>query len=619
MCGIAGFYNLHISEELFEGCLDKLAHRGPDDRGVWRDSFCTLGHRRLSILDISEKGHQPMISSDGRYVLSYNGEIYNYVEIRDELSLRGYNFLSNTDSEVVLYSFCEWKEKCLDKFNGMWAFAVYDNYEKSLFLARDRFGVKPLFYSTQDNGFLFASEMKALIPMLSKVTPNRDIVGKRREILRYEITQNTLINEIKRLPAGSYATIDLKGFRITKWWDTLKNLIDVPNSYEQQVEMFHDLFVDSCRIRMRSDVPLGTALSGGLDSSSTICTMDYVTRTSDSNICRDYRHAYAAVFPDTKLDESYYSDIVAGHLGIPYSKVYIDPVTALDDLEREIFLFEEIFYTCPSPMIRLYAALRRDNVLVTLDGHGADELFGGYEHDIRYALADADNKEDVEHIMETWYETFPPGWLKKCKRAEKDKAKYRFYAEHYAKKILGISGRGEYKGDCARDDFMRLDNLNKCLFNETHNETLPTLLRNYDHYSMANSVEIRMPFMDHRIVSFAFSIGWKSKLQGFCTKSIIRDAMKGIVPDEVLERRTKIGFNAPIVEWLRGEWKEWMTDTVQSVDYINCDLIDHKKVLRDINRFLSSKKYEWDLGIGIWVAINTYLWEKVMLKGLYAD
>ena len=165
MCGIAGFYNLHISEELFEGCLDKLAHRGPDDRGVWRDSFCTLGHRRLSILDISEKGHQPMISSDGRYVLSYNGEIYNYVEIRDELSLRGYNFLSNTDSEVVLYSFCEWKEKCLDKFNGMWAFAVYDNYEKSLFLARDRFGVKPLFYSTQDNGFLFASEMKALIPM----------------------------------------------------------------------------------------------------------------------------------------------------------------------------------------------------------------------------------------------------------------------------------------------------------------------------------------------------------------------------------------------------------------------------------------------------------------------
>ncbi len=612
MCGIAGVYNHNISIELFESCLNRLSHRGPDDRGIWHDMMCILGHRRLSIIDISEKGHQPMISADGRYILIYNGEVYNYVEIRGELETRGYMFFSDSDSEVVLNAFAEWKEKCLGKLNGMWAFAVYDTANKRLFLARDRFGVKPLFYSRVKNGILFASEMKALIPMLGEVSPNMDLVGVKSEILNYEATEKTLINEIKRLPAGHYAWVDSDSFRISKWWDTLSNLMDVPDDYNGQVALFRELFLDSCRIRMRSDVPIGTALSGGLDSSSTMCSMDEIVKNNGSN--KDYRHAFAAVFPDTILDESYYSDIVSSHIGIPYEKVVIDPRKAIDDMESDIYRFEEIYYTCPSPMVQLYAAFRKENVLVTLDGHGADELFGGYENDILYALPDVSDRNETVQIMDTWYRAFPDGWFRGSASSAKLKAGFRFMAEYYAKKVLKVPGRGGYKGNCKQNDFYRLDNFERCLFNQTHIETLPTLLRNYDHYSMANGVEIRMPFLDHRIVSLAFSIGWRSKLHGYYTKSIIRDAMKGIVPDEVLSRRAKIGFNAPIVEWMRGPWREWVTDIIRSSGFMGCNLIDAAKVATDTQKLLDSERYEWDLGIGIWVAINTYLWEKVLLR-----
>lgn len=614
MCGIAGVYNSHIDQGLFRNCLDRMSYRGPDDCGIWHDNMCMLGHRRLSIIDISEKGHQPMASNDGRYILTYNGEIYNYVELRRELKSCGYKFLGNSDSEVVLYAFIEWREKCLAKFNGMWAFAIYDTKEKKLFLARDRFGVKPLFYTTVQNGLTFASEMKALIPMLEHVTPNEGLVGRKSKILCYESTEKTLINEIKRLPAGYYAWAIGDSFVMNKWWDTLSSLIEVPSDYDSQVEMFRELFLDACRLRMRSDVPIGTALSGGLDSSSTICSMNEIVKKNDYSSDKDYRHAFAAVFPSTKLDESYYSDVVADYIGIPYEKVIIDPQKAINDMERDIYRFEEIYYTCPSPMIQLYAALRKGNVLVTLDGHGADELFGGYENDILYALPDTDDASETALVMDTWYQAFPDGWIHGSASAVKNKVRFRFMLEYYAKKILNIPGHGGYKGNCERDDFYRLDSLERCLYNQTHLETLPTLLRNYDHYSMANGVEIRMPFLDHRIVSFAFSIGWRSKLHEYYTKSIIRDAMRGIVPEEVLTRRTKIGFNAPVVEWVKGPWREWITDTVRSSDFLNCSLIDSGKVIGDLRKVIESNRYEWDLGIDIWVAINTYLWEKVLLR-----
>ncbi len=614
MCGIAAVYNLNISQDLFSDCLDRMAHRGPDDRGIWYDDKCLIGHRRLAILDMSPKGHQPMTSKDERYILSYNGEVYNYVELRNELESKGYVFEGNSDTEVVLASFCEWQEKCLDRFNGMWAFVIYDRLERRLFVARDRFGVKPLFYASTANGFMFASEMKALIPMLEKVTPNMDLVGKRDDILRYEVTEQTLINEISRIKAGSYAWVEEGHITICKWWDTLKNTIaDIPDDYEEQVEMFRELFLDACRIRMRSDVAIGTALSGGIDSSSTICSMDRIAKSPGYNADTDYRHAFAAVFPNTKLDESYYSDIVAEHLGIPYSKIVIDPQEALESMERDIYRFEEIYYTCPAPMLQLYSSLRKENVLVTLDGHGADELFGGYENDILYALPDASGREEIMHIMDTWYQTYPDGWMSRDASSVKRKAQYRFYVEYVVKKILGLPGHGGYKGGALREDFNKLDNLEKCLFNETHNETLPTLLRNYDHYSMANSVEIRMPFMDYRIVCFAFSIGWRSKLNGKYTKSIVRDAMRGIVPDEVLDRRTKIGFNAPVVEWMKGEWREWISDTIYSTGFGNCNLINSKKIRDEYQKVLNSDGYEWDRAITVWVAINTYLWEKTLL------
>ncbi len=315
MCGILGGYKVNIDRELFKSSLDKLSHRGPDGDGIWRsgDGLCLLGHKRLAIIDLSEAGAQPMVSEDGRYSIIYNGELYNYLEIRSELETKGYSFRGNSDTEVFLLAFREWKEQCLDRFNGMWAAAIYDNVEHRLFLTRDRFGVKPLFYASLGDGVIFGSEMKALAPMLPRITPNRELLSDRTKVIRYEYTDKCLINEIRRFPAGSYAYVEDKEVRPVRWWRTMEHLIDVPSSYKEQCELFRELFIDSCRLRMRSDVTIGTALSGGLDSSATICAMAYIAREKgDASINKDFQHAFVAGFPGASIDETYYADKVIG-------------------------------------------------------------------------------------------------------------------------------------------------------------------------------------------------------------------------------------------------------------------------------------------------------------------
>ncbi|MCR5001968.1 MAG: asparagine synthase (glutamine-hydrolyzing), partial [Lachnospiraceae bacterium] len=280
MCGIFGVINKKIDKDLADKCVDRMAHRGPDGRGVWQEKGTTLGHRRLAILDLSENGTQPMTYDDGRYVLVFNGEIFNFLEIRDELRDKGYDFKSDSDSEVLLASYKEWREKCLDRFNGMWAFLIWDRKEERLFVSRDRFGVKPLFYARIDDGGLaFGSEMKVITPLMNEVKPNRPLVTDPGRIVFYESTDECVIEGIKRFPAGSYAYADKDGMNITRWWDTLDNLVSVPAEYEEQVEMLRDLFLDACKLRMRSDVTIGTALSGGLDSSATICSMAHLAGT----------------------------------------------------------------------------------------------------------------------------------------------------------------------------------------------------------------------------------------------------------------------------------------------------------------------------------------------------
>lgn len=617
MCGIFGTFNLNVSENKLTECIDMLAHRGPDDRGVWLDNLCGLAHRRLSILDLSAAGKQPMAAEDERYFIVYNGEIYNFIELQEELRLLGYHFRSNTDTEVVLCAYIEWGEKCLDKFNGMWAFAVYDRYKKQLFLSRDRFGVKPLFYTKIESGIAFASEMKALVPVLPSVTPNYSILKDINQYFNYESTQMCVLNEINRLPAGHYAYVDKNGIRIRRWWRTLDNLMHVPNRYEEQVEMLRDLFLDACRIRMRSDVTIGTALSGGLDSSATICAMaDIIKKGAGTRVNHDFQHAFVAAFPETMLDETHYAREVTDYLNIKSTEVVIDPVEGLNKLPEYIYNFEDIYITSPVPMMQLYSQVKKSGVTVTLDGHGADELFGGYPGDMMYALLDVGtDKESIHQILTTYF-----GMMSESitNRSQSYKKHYiDFMARHLAKKVLRVPTWDRPIDRECQDKFNKLGHFERVLYNSTHTTILPTLLRNYDRYSMASGVEIRMPFLDYRLVQFAFSISWKAKLHGGYSKSIIRDALKDIIPKGIVERKSKIGFNTPIVEWMKGPWKEWLYDLMESVDFKQSSMINAKQTRALTEHVICSDDASFPEGEKAWEMLMPYLWEKYFFDPLH--
>ena len=380
MCGILGTLPA-LNEVPFTNILDKLYHRGPDGYGTWSDpeASITLGHRRLAILDLSDNGKQPMEFE--RYVITYNGEIFNFVEIREELETKGYSFQSDSDTEVILAAFHAYGEKCLDKFNGMWAMAIWDKETRKLFLARDRFGIKPLFYAFIKDRFVFASEMKAIYPFLSELKPSKDFNWCYQHLFEYEQTDKCLVEGIKRFPAGHYGYLDMDNYKIhlQKYWETLDHLVEVPKSYEEQVEQFRELFFDACKIRMRADVPIGTSLSGGLDSSSVISAVANIG--GGERVSKDWQHAFVATFPGTKLDESSFARQVVEHIDVNAHYLAIDPIAGLTKLEDYLYMQEELYLTSPIPMMDHYAGLREHGVVVSMDGHGADEMFSGYSRE----------------------------------------------------------------------------------------------------------------------------------------------------------------------------------------------------------------------------------------------
>lgn len=610
MCGIIGTIPT-TERNFFENALNTLYHRGPDGYGVETiNNDITLGHRRLSIIDLTSNGSQPMLSESNRYCIVFNGEIYNFLEIRKKLEKKGHKFKSHSDTEVLLCSFIEWGEECVLEFNGMWAFAIWDSHKKKLFLSRDRFGKKPLFYSFVNGKFIFASEMKAIYPFLPEVKASNDFRWMKNNTFLYEGTDKCLVDGIKRFPIGHNGIYKDGNLSFKRYWNTLDHLVTIPETYEAQVEKFRELFFDACKIRMRSDVAIGTALSGGLDSSATISAMAHLSKGQIDYGKKDWQHAFVASFPGTPMDESKYAKIVTDHIGINSNFIDINPLKYWENIDDHFYMFEELYITSPIPMLMTYDAVKVHGTKVTLDGHGADELFNGYSH-ILDALVDAGtniNKvQEILNIHKSTIEDFSQ---------TKELNNIQIYLGYYFKKVLKkILGKSPSSLDAKHPNFQKLDNFSKELYVIFHQTILPTLLRNYDRYSMANSVEIRMPFMDHRIVSFVNSIPLSSKFGGGYTKKLIRDAMNPYMPEEITWRKSKIGFNSPIVDWMQGDLKEWFLDTVHDKAFLECSLIDNPISIQKKTLEITNKKSNSYIDAERnWAKLNPYLWEKAILK-----
>ncbi|HVG42838.1 MAG TPA: asparagine synthase (glutamine-hydrolyzing), partial [Chitinophagaceae bacterium] len=414
MCGISGIWNLNgkkIQREEIEKFNNSLAHRGPDDQGVYLDNNTSLalGHRRLSILDLSVAGQQPMFNNSRSLVLTFNGEIYNYIELKAELVAKGYAFRSHTDSEVILAAYQEWGTACLQKFNGMWAFAIWDISKQLLFISRDRFGVKPLYYVYQPGHlFAFASESVSFnyLEGFSKKVSNKNINLGIRNTFYLESIGETIYEDIVKLKPGHFLLLNKAGkLTTTQWWKTEDHLQKAPVNYAEQVDEFRSIFLDACRLRLRSDVPIGIALSGGLDSSSIYSSIQQIYKQdhADENITNDGQTAFIATFPDTKMDEKEYADEVVSFYNGKAKYIFPDEKNIADAIFTETKA-EDFIYLSPPVVHGIYREMRNNDVKVSLDGHGADEMLFGYANMVGEWMHNEKEESNLNNLSNTWAE-----------------------------------------------------------------------------------------------------------------------------------------------------------------------------------------------------------------------
>jgi asparagine synthase (glutamine-hydrolysing) len=603
MCGIAGIVNVRgnaVETPQLSRLTDLLAHRGPDGAGHWfnAERNVALGHRRLAIIDPGPSGYQPMLSADGRYVITFNGEIYNFLELRRELEARGAVFRTQSDTEVILAAWQTWQEGMLPRFNGMWALAIFDTHTRDLFLARDRFGIKPLLYANSPERFVFASEQRALVQSGLFAT-SVDVDVARRLLLDafgVEGSERTLCNEVRRLQGGHLMWLRQGRLEIRRWWRTVDHLPEVPSTEAERVERFHALFQDAVALRMRSDVPIGTCLSGGFDSSAVICTMSAHEKAGMGP--RDsaaWRHAFVATFPGASNDERPMAEEAAAWAGVTPTFVEIGPNDALTDLDRILDDHDDVYIGLPNAAWLIYRELSRQKVRVSLDGHGADELMGAYRQEgqsgafwLRNALAGLSSHSQ---------------WGRRgvdVLRALKIKRQGRYFLRGG---LRDIPTQFDLVGD---DDVLPRDwgSLNRRLYRMFHGTVLPTILRNFDRISMAHGIEARMPFMDWRLVTYTMALPEASKSFGGYTKMVARRAMANQMPESIRMGRRKVGFNPPMPEWLNGQLAGWTAALLQQKVPAFAELVDEAALCKTVDRLTASKSWDWEAAGHIWPYLN---------------
>jgi asparagine synthase (glutamine-hydrolysing) len=603
MCGIGGILDSSgdaITPANLRTLGNAMAHRGPDGEGMWTGAAKTVGlvHRRLAILDTSVRGHQPMLSADGRYVAVFNGEIYNFLELRSELELLGRRFQSESDTEVLLSAWQEWGEAMQLKLNGMWALAIYDNRKNELFLTRDRFGIKPLMYAEYGDRFAFASELRAIVtvPFVKAALDNEACAQMLRSPFSIEGTDRTLFRDIKRLPAGHCATVRQGCIKVTRWWRTSDHLVEIPPSAAEQEARFRQCLIESVQLRLRSDVPVGTSLSGGFDSSTIAGVMARVaaTRGLHQREAKDWRRAFVASFPGESNDETSQANEAARFAGVEPRLICIKQEDALEQIDRVMEDFDDIYIGLPTAPWRVYQEMRREGVVVSLDGHGADELMGGYRQQgqalnfwLRNALSALTDKSSVIAAAAAATRSF---W-RRARGMDFTRA---------------TASSDDFPSAPAAADALPDDwgPLNVRLYRMFHCDVLPTILRNFDRISMAHGVEIRMPFMDWQLVTYTMSLPDSAKHSGGYTKFVARQAMAGFLPESIRLSAVKTGFNSPMPAWLNGPLQKWVAALFAIPDPRFDEIVHTVSLRRRIAELNGRRAWDWESAGRLWPYIN---------------
>jgi asparagine synthase (glutamine-hydrolysing) len=639
MCGIFAHLDLgqnQIDIQTLEAMSSSIAHRGPDDYGyaffelrgsgrtveskpplqAWDLSqfqgLLVFGHRRLSIIDLSEAGHQPMCNETGEVWIIYNGEIYNYQELAKELTGKGHLFKSRTDTEVILHAYEEWGLECLNRFNGMWAFALWDGKRQRLFCSRDRFGIKPLYYFFNGKKFVIASEIKALFQDFTiERIPNHCRIYDYLEDGYLDHTEETCFTNIYQLKGSHYLTLELQDtqiprLNIQRYWDIERSEMDEGAPFHVR---FFELFEDSIRIHMRSDVPVGTCLSGGLDSSSIVMV---AKRFLGSNSHK----TFSSCFEDKTYDEREFIDAVSKSAGTQPHFVFPKAKDLFQEIETIIWHQDEPFgSTSIYAQWNVFKLTKFNHVKVVLDGQGGDELLAGYHPYFGAYLG------ELLGTLRLWQ------FFQELQRI-KDLHRYSYFwfIQYLVRsmvtlqtvKTLKILMRRRAKwlkrNGTIEEPLASPKKFRNLLFNSLYQSlmyfTLPSYLHYEDRNSMAHSIEARVPFLDYRLVEFVFSLPMDQLIKNGMTKSILREAMKELLPETVRTRMDKMGYVTPEDIWFRGPLKSEIEDILESKSFSEREYFEVEEIKKTFAEHCAGRV---DLGSTIWRWVNLELWFRTFI------
>lgn len=553
MCGISGIINKNftrVSEDEIRKMTDLIVHRGPDSEGYFIENNFAFGNRRLCILDLSENGHQPMTFKT-RYTITYNGEIYNYLEIRKDLERFGYMFNSGTDTEVILAAYDKYGTNCINRFNGMWAFALYDKEQSLIFCSRDRFGVKPFYYSNNHDKFVFGSELKQIIGYQTRLKVNQPILMDYLVSGFDDHTNETFYRDIYKLEQAHNLIYNLKSntWFINKYYE-INIDPDISKLKEtDSINLYKSTLYDSIKLRLRSDVKVGTCLSGGLDSSSVATIASSLYRQNSNNRFT----SITAKSTETEFDESHFAEAVSKHSDLDWNITTPATHDFITNIDKIISVQEEPFGS-PSVFMQfmVFQKARELGCTVMLDGQGGDESLLGYE---RYYPAYLLSLSPVKRFFNFFNASGNSGL------SNKDLLFYLFYFTTPSLRLMKLKKKFPF----INKEFYNLLNVKyiqessksyRDIINlqmlELMNLQLPHLLKYEDRNSMYHSIETRLPFIDYRLIEIALSLDNGYKIKDGWTKYVLRKSVEDILPFDISWRKNKIGFNAPEKTWMTG-------------------------------------------------------------------